>query len=284
MAWITAPLNAGPIIGSSFNYTIPGLSANTIYEYRAYMIVGGIEYFGQTYQINTLPPTQVPPTVITGVASITSPYEVHINNNNLVSGGTKPIISRGIVWSTSPNPTIPSVYGNVDSFQTLGLYSLVMANDDYPTLEPNTTYYVRAFAESYNINGGFTSYGDQIVVQTTALPPTMTETYNQGTPGALRFQYFVVGDSILPGDIFSLTVYSHTVAVTAVSGDGPLAIITKLRDAINATTAVQWNDHGSAPATGTPGFKPSANLAILGVTLVVTLNYQNQFGYSATRP
>jgi len=92
---------------------------------------------------------------------------------------------------------------------------------------------------------------------------------------------FTIGESIVAEDIFSVAVYSHSVSVTAVSGDTPLSIANKLRDAVNATTAVQWNDRGSAPASGTPGFKPTA--AVVGATLIIALNYQNQFAAWVTR-
>lgn len=174
MAWITAPLNAGPIPGTTYDYTIPGLSANTIYEYRAYMIVGGVEYYGQTYEINTLPPTQVPPSVITGTINILTPYQVCVCNSEVVSWGTKPALSRGIVWSTSPNPTIPSAQGWVDgsiSGQSIGYYSTCMSSEDFPNLDPNTTYYVRAWADSGNQSVGYlTSYGIECTVTTPPIP------------------------------------------------------------------------------------------------------------------
>jgi hypothetical protein len=172
MAWITAPLNAGPIPGTTYNYTIPGLSANTIYEYRAYMIVGGVEYYGQTYEINTLPPTQVPPTVHTGTPTIISPYEVQVIGNQVASGGTKPMLARGIVWSTSPNPTIPTLQGVIEQPPNMiGYYDMTMSSEDFPSLDPNTTYYIRAVAESGNQNVGyFTAYGEECTVTTPPIP------------------------------------------------------------------------------------------------------------------
>ena len=115
---------------------------------------------------------------------------------------------------------------------------------------------------------------------TCMLAPSFITTYNAGTAGSTRTQVFIIGPSVEAGDIFSLTVYSHTTSVTAVSGDTPLSIANKLRDAINATTAVQWNDHGSAPAGGTPGFKPAA---VVDRALILTLNYQNQFSAWVSR-
>lgn len=70
-------------------------------------------------------------------------------------------------------------------------------------------------------------------------------------------QQFLIGDSVLPGDVFSVTVYSHSVNVTAVAGDTSSSIRSKLENAVNATTEAQWNEYGVAPASGTEGFKPT---------------------------
>ncbi len=102
-----------------------------------------------------------------------------------------------------------------------------------------------------------------------------------------RTQEYSVGLDVHPGDTYTLQVYSHQVTVVAVSGDDNLTISNKLVDAINATTAAQWNDHGSAPPSGTPGFKPTAE--VVGSRpnsttnrIKLHLNYLNQFGSSTT--
>lgn len=114
---------------------------------------------------------------------------------------------------------------------------------------------------------------------TCRLAPSFISTYNAGTVGSTRTQVFIIGASVEAGDVFGVMVYSHGVSITAVSGDTPLSIANKLRDAINATTALEWNDHGSAPASGTPGFKPTA---VVDRALILTLNYQNVFAHSVS--
>ena len=64
----------------------------------------------------------------------------------------------------------------------------------------------------------------------------------------VRHQEFAV-NSVVPGDVFRLMVYSHLVSVTANSYDTPDSIAQKMVYAINATTTSQWNDHSSFPYT-----------------------------------
>lgn len=111
--------------------------------------------------------------------------------------------------------------------------------------------------------------------------PTITKINETSTgPGGIRTQYFQIGPNVSVGNKFTMSVYSHIVEVVAIAGDTPTSIATKLKNAINSTTATQWNDAGSAPAVGTAGFPPTATSS--GDKLTVQLNYQNSFSYSAT--
>lgn len=110
--------------------------------------------------------------------------------------------------------------------------------------------------------------------------PTVVLISNTDTGvGGSRTQIFQIGDSVQEGNRYVFTVYSHDVTVLASFGDSPSNIVAKAVAAINATTATQWNDHGSAPAVGTTGFPPTA--IANGNQISITLNYQNQFGANA---
>lgn len=93
--------------------------------------------------------------------------------------------------------------------------------------------------------------------------------------GSRRQEVFQVGPVVDNGFKYTLMVYSHGVEVKADPGDSPTVIASKMAAAINGTTAGEWNDHSSAPATGTPGFKPTATSS--GNTVTVILNQQNSF-------
>ena len=101
-------------------------------------------------------PSLIPPTDIQTVAAF------NISSEQAQSGGTitsfTKMKSRGVVWSISPNPTIEN-----DIFSENG--SLNGSYDSYMyNLQPNTTYYYRAYGE--DCNGVF--YGNEL--QFTTLP------------------------------------------------------------------------------------------------------------------
>lgn len=297
--WLYFP--AVPVAGPlTANYTplitIIGLDPDTNYNYYAYMIVGGNTYTGITRTAHTTALALAAPTVTTGTAGDITTTTMRVVDNTVDTKGIPATIAEyGVLYTqnsywaaperfkfenTPTNVSKTSITGDI----AIGTPYFTGGGNTIINLAENTTTFYRAFARN-GIGESAVGYGDIMTVQTLPVPPpTITQTYNQGTPGALRFQYFEVGGTILAGDIFTLTVYSHTVSVTAVFGDSPLSIVNKLIVAINATTAVQWNDHSSAPPAGTVGFKPTANLAILGAIIVLALNYQNQFGASAYRP
>jgi len=86
-----------------------------------------------------------------------------VNSTSAKSGGTitysagLPVTSRGVVWSTSPMPTIALATKTVDGTGTGSFTS------DVTGLQPNTTYYIRAYATTANGTG----YGFEVVFKTT---------------------------------------------------------------------------------------------------------------------
>jgi uncharacterized protein (TIGR02145 family) len=98
---------------------------------------------GQLATITTLP--------IGNIANTTATSGGNITNN----GGTS-VTQRGVVWSTSPNPTTANNQSNDGS--GTGNYTSNLTG-----LTPNTTYYVRAYA----INSAGTSYGNELNFTTT---------------------------------------------------------------------------------------------------------------------
>jgi uncharacterized protein (TIGR02145 family) len=81
------------------------------------------------------------------------------SGGNITNNGGNLILSSGICWSTSQNPTISnSVYNNGSN--VLGSYTSYLSG-----LTPNTTYYVRSFAS----NSAGITYGNQLTYSTIAL-------------------------------------------------------------------------------------------------------------------
>ncbi len=79
------------------------------------------------------------------------------SGGNITDDGGAPITARGVCWSTAPNPTIASNKTNNGS----GTGSFT---SNLTGLNPNTTYYVRA----YSISSEEVAYGNQFSFATTA--------------------------------------------------------------------------------------------------------------------
>jgi len=97
--------------------------------------------------------TQLPKVGTTEIVSIDSASVVV--SSKIMNNGGATIKSRGICWSTSPNPTVNG-YKLVDP---MGADSLICT---LTILKKNTTYYVRAFAT----NKAGTAYGNTLIFTT----------------------------------------------------------------------------------------------------------------------
>lgn len=97
------------------------------------------------------------PTIITtqvnGITHISA-----TSGGNITSDGGFPLTSRGVVWSTSPEPNV-SLSTKTNNGVGIGSFSSSLSN-----LSPNTTYYVRAYAT----NNMGTGYGKDVSFSTTS--------------------------------------------------------------------------------------------------------------------
>lgn len=89
-------------------------------------------------------------------------------------------------------------------------------------------------------------------------------------------QVFKVGDAVNPGFVYSCGVYSVVLSITAVDGDTPSSIATKLADLVNNTTLAEWNQFGS----NNQNYKPSASAS--GALLTLITDRQHSFFASGT--
>jgi hypothetical protein len=99
--WITTPLQTGAIPNNNYACTITGLNPSTVYQYRAYMVVDGVEYYGDTCQITTLSVPTHEPYVTTGVAYNVTCNCMGICNNCLTDKGNLNVIEYGILYTQS---------------------------------------------------------------------------------------------------------------------------------------------------------------------------------------
>lgn len=105
---------------------------------------------------NTPSPTTQIPTLSTVAVSGISEIAA-VSGGTIVSDGGSAIVSKGVCWSTTPNPTITGNKTNDGSGS--GAYVSNLSG-----LTPGTTYFVRAYAT----NGAGTGYGQQISFTTDA--------------------------------------------------------------------------------------------------------------------
>jgi hypothetical protein len=80
-----------------------------------------------------------------------------ITGGDITYDGGMPVIQRGVVWSTFPNPSIENNEGMIEKGQGIGTFEAVLEG-----LKPSTDYFVAAFA----ITDAGVSYGVQRTFQT----------------------------------------------------------------------------------------------------------------------
>ena len=130
-----------------FTSHIYGLEPNTTYYVRAYATNAVGTGYGEEMSFTT--EELKPPTVVTNEVFNIGPTYAKCDGDVIDDGGMH-VTSRGVCWSTSSNPTIK------DNHTTDGDGMGEFTSHIYG-LEPNTTYYVRAYAT----NELGTSYGDE---------------------------------------------------------------------------------------------------------------------------
>ena len=162
----------------SFTSNITGLAESTTYYVRAYATNSKGTAYGEERSFMTLYATL--PTVTTnGVTSIAA-YSA-VCGGNVISAGNLAITSRGVCWSTSPNPTIN------DNKTTDGT-STGSFTSNITGLAESTTYYVRAYAT----NSKGTAYGEEKSF-TTLLPINGHDCVDLGLPSGLKWATCNIG-------------------------------------------------------------------------------------------
>jgi uncharacterized protein (TIGR02145 family) len=153
-----------PIFFANFTTQITNLIAGTVYYVRAFGINSVGVGYGNELTFSTIAPLlpTITTTAITGITNSTA-----FSGGDISSNGFSPILSRGVCWSTSPNPTISNSNFSIDGTGTGAFISQLNS------LFVNTTYYVRAYAT----NNAGTAYGNQITFNS---PTSFTSSVGPG--------------------------------------------------------------------------------------------------------
>ena len=167
--WQTTSLSAGPLAGNTYVCSIPSLSASTIYEYRAYVVIDGTPYYGCICTGCTLAVPTTIPSVITSLADCINETYMRLTGNSVTDNGGLPSGEYGVLFTQIGS------YGNagcmiyeaypakmckksISANITTGVtyFSGSIPATSISGLTPNTMTYFRAFAK--NANG--VGYGD----------------------------------------------------------------------------------------------------------------------------
>jgi hypothetical protein len=150
-------LGQGTIVGT-------GLLPNTTYFARGIIQTFSGDLLSNPVFTFTTTTTQGTPFISTSNFTSRTPTSITIGGE-ITNRGTSDVITRGICYSTAPNPTIQNTI--INSGTGIGQFSVTIDN-----LSPATIYYIRAFAT----NKSGTSYGNEINVETFGNVP-MVETF-----------------------------------------------------------------------------------------------------------
>ena len=140
----------------SYTCILSGLTPNTTYYVRAWVEYGGYYLYGTQETFTT--------------GYITTTEASAITTSSAISGGTftnppgNPILAKGVVWSTSQNPTVSLATKTMDGTSNGDFNSSITG------LSLGSTYFVRA----YVTNSLGTSYGNTITVRPASLPSITT--------------------------------------------------------------------------------------------------------------
>ncbi len=136
--------------GTGITITSVSSAGDTLYLSNGQSFVAG----GNSGGTGSLVLPTITTNAITGITSNSATFGGTISNAN----GNQ-IMERGIVYSTSPNPTISSnkimIGSGIGTFDTISGLGYQYAH----LLNPNTTYYVRAYAVTEN---NISAYGNEV--------------------------------------------------------------------------------------------------------------------------
>ena len=148
---------------ANFTSNITELSPLTTYYVKSYATNSFGTAYGLEIVITTL--SAIPNLTTTVASSITS--STASSGGTISSDGGVSITDRGIVWSTTTNPTITTNQGLTSDGTGIGLFTSAIIQ-----LTPGTIYYVRAYAT----NSVGTAYGNQITFSALQAIPSITTT------------------------------------------------------------------------------------------------------------
>ncbi|MBK7712985.1 MAG: fibrobacter succinogenes major paralogous domain-containing protein [Bacteroidales bacterium] len=197
---------------ATYTSNITGLLPGTLYHVRAYATNSSGTAYGAdlTFTTNAVGEPVLTTAAVTSIAQTTA-----VSGGNITSDGGASITEKGVVWSTTTNPTIALTTKTSDGTGTGGYVSNITG------LLPGTQYHVRAFAT----NSVGTAYGNEVIFTTTSiLVPTLTTTAASAITQTTASSGGVIssngGGSITEKGVVWSTTANPTVLLTTKTSDG----------------------------------------------------------------
>ncbi|HLN72869.1 MAG TPA: hypothetical protein VK205_06220, partial [Prolixibacteraceae bacterium] len=163
---------ASPATGvGTYTNNLTGLLSGTTYYVRAFATNSTVTSYGNETSFTTL--ASAPTVTTTAATAVTA--STATSGGNVTANGGAGITERGIVYSTSVNPTIITGTKVIDGTPGTGIFISNISG-----LSGGTLYHVRAYATN-SIN---TSYGSDLTFTTTVAPPTLQTTAVTNVSGA----------------------------------------------------------------------------------------------------
>ncbi len=193
---------SGPV---DFNSEMTGLSPNTTYYVRAYAVNQGGAGYGNVITVQTRALTL--PVVRLNDYARPDPYTIRLNGY-LESIGSAPVTEMGFVYSDSrEQPTLSDVRVSRGGAAAPATFDALLNG-----LQPNTAYYIRAFATS----AAGTAYSAPIKVTTLAivLPAVSTPVTNLYAVGLNTTYNLYVTSSVTSSGNLPVTFYGFVWSTT----------------------------------------------------------------------
>ncbi len=201
-------------IGSSntdiTTYSDKTVSLNTNYTYRVYSFNQVGKSINYSNEVSTT--LNIPTLTTSTLSNITS--NGFKSGGNISNDGGSTIISRGVVWDTSSNPTITLTTKTGDGTGIGAFQSIVTG------LSLGTKYYVR----SYATNNAGTAYGNEVSFTTINIPTLTTTAISEITPSGAKSGGKVSADGG--------SAITTTGVVWSTSSNPTIELSTKTKDAI----------------------------------------------------
>lgn len=144
--------------------TVEGLSSSTTYHFAIYEYFTADNCYFLDELTGNLTTYGIPTITTTAASSVTASTASSGGNVTSINGAT--LTAKGVCWSTSAAPTIPTPSSTDDIAQGTGTGSFTSS---ITGLTEGTTYHVRAYAT----NSYGTSYGDDLTFTTLKNAPTV---------------------------------------------------------------------------------------------------------------